>query len=99
MSKSQKAKHPTSTAQLAATSTARRPFSTDVLYAQRSGAKLPAGSSQLHGFAELCPRRGEECEGEEFFSPNSGYTEGVLRVRVKAGFDQGTRSGPVVSSA
>ena len=33
------------------------------------------------------------------FSPNSGYTEGVLTVRVKAGFDQGTRSGPVVSSA
>ena len=33
------------------------------------------------------------------FSPNSGYTEGVLTVRVKAGFDQGTLSGPVVSSA
>ena len=34
-----------------------------------------------------------------FFSPNSGYTEGVLSVRVKAGFDQGTRSDLVVSSA
>ena len=33
------------------------------------------------------------------FSPNSGYTEGVLTVRVKAGFDQGTLSGRVVSSA
>ena len=33
------------------------------------------------------------------FSPNSGYTEGVLTVRVKAGFDQGTRSDLVVSSA
>ena len=33
------------------------------------------------------------------FSPNSGYTEGVLTVRVKAGFDQGTRSVLVVSSA
>ena len=32
-------------------------------------------------------------------SPNSGYTEGVLTVSVKAGFDQGTRSDPVVSSA
>ena len=34
-----------------------------------------------------------------FSSPNSGYTEGVLTVRVKAGFDQGTLSDPVVSSA
>ena len=34
-----------------------------------------------------------------FCSPNSGYTEGVLTVRVKAGFDQGTRSDLVVSSA
>ena len=24
---------------------------------------------------------------ERFYSPNSGYTEGVLTVRVKAGFD------------
>ena len=34
-----------------------------------------------------------------FFSPNSGYTEGVLTVSVKAGFEQGTRGGVEVSSA
>ena len=40
-----------------------------------------------------------ECGRFECSSPNSGYTEGVLTVRVKAGFDQGTRSDLVVSSA
>ena len=33
------------------------------------------------------------------YFPNSGYTEGILTVCVKAGFDQGTRFDPVVSSA
>ena len=42
-------------------------------------------------------KRQKEHEGEVWCLFR--YTEGVLTVRVKAGFDQGTRSDLVVSSA
>ena len=65
-------------------------------------ASGPSCAPQL-GSLDLDPAEGDLAEVRDvfffFFSPNSGYTEGVLTVGVKAGFDQGTLSDPVVSSA
>ena len=56
-------------------------------------SKSPTLNTQTQGFRNYLGSQSETFfffkhkAWRVFFSPNSGYTEGVLTVRVKAGFD------------